>query len=392
MSTLIHEAYKLEPEIIRWRRWIHQHAEVGMELPDTAGYIEAVLDEIQIPHTRWAGSGVVGTIGQGERFVLLRADMDALPEFELSDLSYASKAQAMHACGHDMHIAMLLGAAKLIKKREDQLCGGVVLMFQPGEECMLGAKAMIDEGLISKYKPECAFAMHVNVEDVPVGDIWIKQSTFMAASDNIKIDVKGKGGHGAHPHNARNPIYAAIRIIDAFTDISRYETSTMIPNILTICNIESGKAANVIPDCCTFKGTLRTLDKGVRERILKRLTAATEGIAAAYNCMADFSIISSVPCTTNNAKLSFWAEERLIKLLGREHVNSTIMPSMGSEDFAYISKLVPSCYMSIGTERKENGRYPLHNKNIIFDEGQMHLGAAAFAALIIDYFNENKAF
>lgn len=391
MSTLIDEAYKLEPEIIKWRRWIHQHAEVGMELPDTASYVEAVLDEIQIPHTRWAGSGVVGIIGQGERSVLLRADMDALPEFELSDLPYASKTQAMHACGHDMHIAMLLGAAKLLKKREGQLCGRTVLMFQPGEECMLGAKAMIDEGLISKYKPECAFTMHVNVADVPAGDIWIKQSTFMAASDNLKIAVKGRGGHGAHPHNAVNPIYAAIRIIDAFTDISRYETSTMIPNILTICNIESGKAANVIPDFCTFKGTLRTLDKGVRERILKRLEDAAEGIAAAYNCTADFSIISSVPCTTNNAKVSSWAEERLIRLLGRAHVNSPIMPSMGSEDFAYISELVPSCYMSIGTERKENGRYPLHNNNIIFDEGQMHLGSAAFATLVIDYFNGNKA-
>ena len=390
MNTLIDEAYKLEPEIIKWRRWIHQHAEVEMELPKTSGYVESILDEIKIPHDRWAGSGVVGTIGQGERVILLRADMDALPQSELSDLPYASKTVAMHACGHDMHTAMLLGAAKLLKKKEGHLCGKVVLMFQPGEECMLGAKAMIDEGLLSEYKPECAFAMHVNVGNVPAGEIWIKQSTFMAASDNLKVVVKGKNGHGAHPHNAVNPIYAAIRIIDAFTDISRYETSPMIPNILTVCNVESGKAANVIPDCCTFRGTLRTLDKGVRQRILKRLEDAAKSIALAYGCKAEITIIASVPCTTNDARVSSWAEERLVQLLGKEHVSSPIMPSMGSEDFAYISQLIPSCYMSIGTGRKENGRYPLHNMNIIFDEGQMYLGAAAFAALAIDYFDGNR--
>ena len=385
---ILSEARALQDTLTAWRRTLHKNAEVGTDLPKTAAFVESVLTDLSVAHCRLTENGIVGWMGQGSRTILLRADMDALPGTERSGLAFACRTGAVHACGHDMHTAMLLGAASLLQKRCRELPGRVVLMFQPGEECMTGAKAMVDAGLLERFSPDCALAMHVNVQDVPDGQVWIKQGAFMAASDSFEIEVTGKRGHGAHPHTAVNPIYAAVQIIQALTDMTRYEISPITPAILTVCAVQAGDAANVIPETCLFRGTVRTLDVGVRDRILERAADVAQQVAKAYRCAARFCLLASTPATVNDAGFSAWARRRLEELLGLERVQAPSMSSMGSEDFSQISSRIPSCYMSIGIPRAPGCQAPLHSEHIVFDEKNLYLGAAVFASLALDYLND----
>lgn len=387
MADYLKEALLLENQIVSWRRNIHQNAEAGCELPKTAAYVENILDSLGIPHRRFFGTGIAAWIGEGERTVLLRADMDALPGDEASGLSFACSTGAVHACGHDIHTSMLLGAAKLLKTHCGELQGRVVMMFQPGEECLSGALGMVRDGLLDYFQPQLALAMHVNVEDVPSGQVWIKQGVFNAASDVFEVTVVGRRGHGAHPQNAVNPIYTALHIITAFTEISRYEVAPMQPNILTVCAIEAGDVGNVIPDRCVFRGSLRTLNESVRSQVLKRLKESAESIACAQRCEVEFSVLGDTPCAENRTDVSSWVKEQLIALLGESRVQTPAMASMGSEDFAQISTRVPACYMSIGIPRVAGCTVPLHNSSIVFDENNFYLGSAVFAHLAESYVN-----
>ena len=387
MTDFVSQAEALQSEIVAWRRHIHENAEIGNVLPNTAAYVGSVLKSLNIPFCHITKSGIAATIGHGERTILLRADMDALPGREGSGLPFASTNGAVHSCGHDIHTAMLLGTAKLLKQIEDQLAGRVVLMFQPGEECMTGALDMIEHGLLDRFSPQLALAMHVNVGDVPPGSVWIKQGTFNAASDIFEVKVSGKGGHGAHPQNAINPISAMLPIMTAFEEISRYEIAPLQPNVLTVCAIEAGSAGNVIPQSGVFRGTLRTLDEKARETILRRLEETSGEIARAYRCTSEFRLLSGTPVLENRKDISDWAEAKLVELLGRERVKTPVIPSMGSEDFSQIASRVPSCYMSIGIPRAPGCTVPLHNENIVFEETNLFLGTAVFAHLAYSFTN-----
>lgn len=388
MTNFLSDAMQLQKRMVSWRRKLHQNAEIGTVLPKTAAFVESVLDEIGIEHCRLTDSGIVAWIGQGNRCILLRADMDALPGTERSGLPFACNTGAVHACGHDIHTSMLLGAAALLHEHCCELPGRVVFMFQPGEECMQGAKEMVEAGILDRFQPQCALAMHVNVNDAPDGHVWIKQNTFNASSDSFEVLVEGKCGHGAHPHNAVNPIYAAIQIIQAFTDATRFEVSPMTPNILTVCAVQAGDAANVIPESCLFRGSLRVLDADVRNQLLERLPSIAAQVGQSYRCSASFRLLASTPPAANDPFLSEWARQRLENLLGPERVKSPVMPSMGSEDFSQISSRIPSCYMSIGIHRAAGCTAPLHNEHIVFDEKNVYLGAAVFAALASDYLSD----
>lgn len=388
MKEILSEAQALNGQLIEWRRALHTVAETGTCLPRTAAFVESVLDELGIEHERLTDCGIVARIGSGERSILLRADMDALPGTERSGLPFAAEAGAVHACGHDIHTTMLLGAAKMLKAREQELGGCVVLMFQPGEETMTGAQEMVDAGILERFAPECAFAMHVNVADAPHGHIWIKKGAFCAASDLFEVEVFGKSGHGAHPHNAVNPIYPALSMISAFSEVSRYEIAPMVPNILTVCAIEAGNAGNVIPASCRFRGSLRTLDTAARNHVIGRLREITADMARAGRCEAEFRLISSIPVTENNEPLSQWALSQLRELLGEERTNHPHMPSMGSEDFSVISSRIPGCYMSVGIHRAAGCNVHLHNESIVFQEECFYVGSAAFAALARNYFQD----
>ncbi len=386
MENYLKEAKALEGQIVAWRRVIHRNAEIGCNLPMTAAYVERALDEMGVEHCRLFGCGVVAWIGEGSRTILLRADMDALPGNEASGLDFACRTGAIHACGHDIHTSMLLGAARLLQAHRDTLRGRIVLMFQPGEENLRGALGMVQDGLLERFKPQLALAMHVNV-DVPGGQVWIKQGTFNAAADIFEVTVTGRCGHGAHPQNAINPIYAAIRIISAFTEISRYEIAPIQPNILCVCAIEAGDAGNVIPESCRFRGSLRTLDSHVREQIIGRLRQTAELIACAQRCTAAFSLLGSTPCASNHPDVSAWVRDNLTEMLGADHVQTPVMASMGSEDFSQISSRVPACYMSIGMPRMNGCTVPLHNAAIAFQEQYFYLGSAVFAQLAASYVN-----
>ena len=387
MADFLKEALQLEEQVVAWRRHIHQNAEIGCELPKTATYVESVLDSLEIQHRRFFGCGVAAWIGEGERSVMLRAVMDALPGNETSGLPYACSTGAVHACGHDIHTSMLLGAAKLLQAHRNELHGRVVLMFQPGEECLSGALGMVQDGLLDCFRPQLALAMHVNVADVPRGQVWIKQGVFNAASDIFEVMVTGRRGHGAHPQNAVNPIYAALHLIAAFTEISRYEVAPMQPNILTVCAIEAGDVGNVIPDRCVFRGSLRTLDEGSRNRVLERLRETTDLIARAQRCTSEFTVLGGTPCAENRPDVSAWVRESLVALLGKERIRTPVMTSMGSEDFSQISSRIPACYMSIGIPRAANCTVPLHNTSIVFEEENFYLGSAVFAHLAESYVN-----
>lgn len=387
MDTMLEKAAAMQDELVAWRRHLHQHAEIGCELPETAAFVENVLDSLAIPHCRMFGCGVVAWVGEGEKSILLRADMDALPGEESSGLPFASRNGAVHACGHDMHTSMLLGAAKLLSACREELHGRVILMFQPGEENLSGAIGMIRDGLLERFRPQLALAMHVNVGDVPDGQVWIKQGAFNAAADIFEVTVTGRRGHGAHPQNAVNPIYAALRMISAFTEVSRYEISPMTPNVLTVCAIEAGNAGNVIPDSCVFRGSLRTLDGEARDRIVARLREITDLTARAQRCGATFRLLASTPCAVNEKEPSCWVRERLAGLLGEERVQMPVMSSMGSEDFSQISSRVPACYMSLGVPRLPGCTVPLHHTAIAFEEKNLSLGSAVFAYLAKEYVN-----
>lgn len=384
--NLYDEALRMMDSIVSWRRFFHENAEIEFRLPRTLSKVKEVLTAFGIRHRNCSPSGVMGIIGPvGARSILLRADMDALPMREESGLSFASKGKAVHACGHDMHTSMLLGAATLLKQYETRLTGRVILMFQPDEEGLSGSEAMIQDGLL-KEAPERAVAMHVTTTNVGTGQILLRYDTIMTSCDRFAVTVRGKSGHGSRPDNAVNPIYAATKIIDAFTDICRYEISPFSPSALTICVLNAGDASNVIPNECKFKGTLRTLDETERERTLGRMKQMVIGIAAAYRCDADLTIEKSVPSVKNNNPFVDEVHRWLTEAFGREHV----LPigrsiSMGSEDFARISERVPSCYISIGSSPVTLEQYPTHHPKVIFDEDLLPLGAAVYAQTAISY-------
>lgn len=390
MNNFLEQSIELQDQILSWRHQIHKSPEIGDHLPQTAAFVEKTLDELDIPHCRITESGIAAWIGKGEKTILIRADMDALPGNESSGLPFASTNGAVHSCGHDIHTASLLGAAALLKRIEPSLNGRVVLMFQPGEETMTGALDMVQNGLLDRFKPQLALAMHVNVGEVPNGEIWVKQGAFNASSDIFEVTVNGKSGHGAYPQNAVNPIYAAIQIINAFTEISRYEVAALEPNVLTVCAIESGNAGNVIPRSCKFRGSLRTFSVAVRNKIVERLAEVLADIAHAHRCSAELKILGSTPPLANPLEITRWAKSELVKLIGEDRVKTPALQSMGSEDYAQIAARVPSCYLSVGISRAEGCTVALHNENIVFDEKYVYLGAAAFAQLAYGYLNPQE--
>ena len=267
------EAKAIEQEIIGWRRAIHQHPEVGQALPHTAALVRSKLEEWGIEYREVIPNAFLAYIGKkGGRSILMRADMDALPMEEQTGLPFSSQCPgAMHSCGHDTHTAMLLGAAKLLKQHESELNGLAILMFQPGEEVLAGAKAMVDAGALQDPKPDGAMALHIASSPLKTGQIAMGYGPCAASSDCYKITLHGKGGHGSAPQDSINPIFCACKIIEAFTDIARFEIDPQQPSVVNICAIHSGTTYNIIPNDCEIMGTIRMFDEPRREALLQRL-------------------------------------------------------------------------------------------------------------------------
>lgn len=386
---LLEEAKLIEEDIIGWRRDLHQIPELELKLPKTSDYIRARLDELGIEHeSLLGGNAVVGLIrgGLGEgRTLGLRADMDALPIREETGLAYSSKNGCMHACGHDTHMAMLLGAGKILARRRQDFRGSIKLIFQPGEEYPGGAKPMIEEGVLENPRLDGILGLHGGrmSPEFEKGQVAVSYNRLMASMDRVYIEVLGRGGHGAYPHNNVDPIVLAAEIVMSLQRLVSRETSPTDPLVLSICRIEGGFNQNITPDKVELEGTIRSFDNGLRKRIARRIEEIVKGITesngASYNYQYDFKY----PAVINNEAFTRDFVRSAGKLLGGENVVELKEPLMGGEDVSYFLEEVPGTFFLLATADSDG--YPHHNSKFDVDEGQLHKGAALLAQGALDF-------
>lgn len=375
-------AHELANEMVAHRRYLHQHPETGCDTPVTRAYIENALKDMGYTVTQ-AGPGLAAMAGCPGPVILLRADMDALVMEEESGLPFASLNQGKaHCCGHDIHAAMLLGAARMLKEREGSLKGTVKLMFQPGEETGDGAMAMVEGGILENPKPDIAMAIHVDAA-LPLGTFNYSKGPAFCSNDVFRIEVTGKAGHGARPHQAVDAINASAHIITALEAVIGRESTPAETCILTVCSIESDtKTFNVFPQMVTMKGSVRTYDPGQRDLLVRRLKEVAEGIAGAFRCTGRVIFEhQQEPLLVDGqveAELMGYLQEALD---GEGEVAGPPVMKMGSEDFACVTMRIPSAYFFIGggPDREKGYFCSQHNAKVRYNEEMMPLGAAGLA-------------
>lgn len=398
-EQIMQEAAALQEEIKAHRLWLHTHAETGFDLTETKPYVKSTLTEMGYTVQECGKAGLVTTVGKpGGKVILLRADMDALPIAEEADVDFACKNGRMHACGHDMHTAMLLGAAKILKAHESELDGMVKLMFQPAEEIFEGSKDMIVSGVLENPRPDAALMIHVAAGmPLPAGTVVVSAPGVSApAADYFTIRVHGKGCHGSAPQNGIDPLTAAAHILIALQEIHARELSASDEAVLTIGTFHAGEAGNVIPDTATMGGTIRTYDEKTRAYLKERMTAIAQSIAEAFRASAEVSFGSGCPTLVNDKDLSEKVTGYLKGLLGASHAFTTAelnggKPARGggSEDFAYVSHEVPSLMLALAAGEPSKGYpYPQHHPKVKFDESVLSTGAAVFVDCAINYLRE----
>lgn len=375
-QTIYQEALTLQEETVAHRRYLHENAEVGLSLPKTFAYIQKVLEREGIAVSP-CGEGLVAEVGKGDRMILLRADADALPMREESGEVFASQGEAAHTCGHDFHAAMLLSAAKILKKREESLGVRVKLVFQPAEEPLLGCRNMIDHGLLAE-KPAFAFALHVGAGRESVGKVLYNAGGVMMLScDRFRISLYGKGGHAAYPHFARDPLAAAVKLYAALESLLVKEKASDRSAVLSIGRFVAGEADNVIPESAILEGSLRTDDKDLQEKLLARIEELAKGYADLYGLRVEFELFAHVPPLVCDKELT----ERIVQTLAKEGL--TFLPDIkasASEDFALIASEVPSCYLYLTAGFADaRGDFSAHNPKVVFDEAVLSVGTAAYA-------------
>lgn len=398
-EQIMQEAAALQEEIKAHRLWLHTHAETGFDLTETKPYVKSTLTEMGYTVQECGKAGLVTTVGKpGGKVILLRADMDALPIAEEADVDFACKNGRMHACGHDMHTAMLLGAAKILKAHESELDGMVKLMFQPAEEIFEGSKDMIASGVLENPRPDAALMIHVAAGmPLPAGTVVVSAPGVSApAADYFTIRVHGKGCHGSAPQNGIDPLTAAAHILIALQEIHARELSASDEAVLTIGTFHAGEAGNVIPDTAAMGGTIRTYDEKTRAYLKERMTAIAQSVAEAFRASADVSFGSGCPTLINDKALSEKVTGYLKDLLGANRAFTTAELSGGkpargggSEDFAYVSHEVPSLMLALAAgEPSEGYAYPQHHPKVKFDESVLSTGAAVFVDCALQYLRE----
>lgn len=389
MNDILTRALQLKEEIIENRRYLHQNAELGLDLPKTSAYIKEKLEEMGYCVKTVGKNGLCVTVGkEGTKTILLRADMDALPLNEESGLPFASKTDAAHCCGHDMHAAMLLGASKLLKELESNLKGTVKLIFQPGEETGNGAQEMLDNGILESPIPDAVLAMHVNAK-APAGRIDYGKGCTFCSNDNLEIVINGQGGHGARPHESIDPIKVAVQVYQALQTIRTSEINPMETMILTITSINGGNSYNSIPSSVIIKGTLRTYDEKVRQKAVKRIKELSENIAKSYSASAKVTFLDSLPpmyCSEGftDEMLGYAAD-----IVCKDNISDVPEIKMGSEDFAFITSKYPETsgyfFLGAGPDAKNGYPYGQHNPKVVFNEDVLPLGASVMAHCAIKW-------
>lgn len=388
-ATFLQEAQALSHRLISWRRTLHQIPEVGVDLPQTMDFIRQQLEEMGIPCTYHKEiSCIEATIGQGDRCFLLRSDADAIPIPEETDLPFRSRNGNMHGCGHDLHAAILLGAAKLLKDREQDLPGRVRLLFQSGEEVFQGAKAAIEAGVLENPAVDAAFAMHV-IAMMPVGIVMTGKEA-MASVDGFRITLFGHGGHGSMPETSIDPINAAVQVYLALQSLIAREISGTEEAVLTIGQLSAGDTANVIPERAVLQGTLRTFAPAVRQRLCQRIREVVAGVSQTYRCKFEYEVLSACPSVVTDDAVTASVEKSIRSLLPQFHILGGAH-GMGSEDFAEIAQKVPSAYYMLGAGPEDQAlRLGQHNPRIEFNEAVLPMGAAIYAQAALDWLRDNQ--
>ncbi|HEY4295820.1 MAG TPA: M20 aminoacylase family protein, partial [Paraburkholderia sp.] len=347
---LIPEIQAAHGEIQTLRRTIHAHPELRYEETQTAELVASKLKEWGLEvHQGLGKTGVVGVLrrGNGGRSVGLRADMDALPIHELNTFDHRSRNEGrMHACGHDGHTAMLLGAARHLAKH-GEFDGTIVFIFQPAEEGGAGAKAMIADGLFERFPVDAVFGIH-NWPGIPAGSFGVTEGPIMASSNEFKIEVKGIGAHAALPHNGRDPVFTALQIANGLQGIITRNKKPIDTAVLSITQIHAGDAVNVVPNDAWIGGTVRTFTTETLDLIESRLRKIAESTAEAYDCTAEVSFVRNYPPTVNSAAETRFAAEVMKEIVGADAVDTSIEPTMGAEDFSFMLLETPGCYAFLG--------------------------------------------
>ena len=388
--TILEEAEALADDIVADRRWLHEHPEIGFDLPQTTAYVADRLREIGLEPKEIVPGGLVTTIGDPSRgrCFMLRADMDALPLREETGLPFASQNDFMHACGHDAHTAMLLGAARILKAHEAELDGCVKLMFQPDEEGtapdeICGNEAMINAGVLEDPHVDAAAAIHLMPFDFHLGEVATRPGTGFSSIDDIDIVVHGKGGHGSRPNQLVDPFNIACHIFQGAQNLIARELDPNDQAVITFGAMNGGTAANIVPDDVRMLGTLRTVDEGTRAHLKKRMTAMCEGIAEAFGGSVEVQFLRGVPSVHNDPALTRELIGYMEELTGRP-VTILDKPISGSDDMSVISQAVPTAYFVVGTGTEDEGvRYPVHNARVVFDESVFAEGAAMTATMAL---------
>jgi amidohydrolase len=400
------EVEVLREQLVAWRRDFHKHPELGFQEHRSARLIADRLCELGYQvQTGVANTGVVGLLEGEQRsaeqasteahpkpahrspgpVVMLRFDMDALPVTEENEAEYVSRNPGvMHACGHDGHMAMGLGVATLMAQRRDGMAGTLKLVFQPGEEGMNGAEVMVHEGVLENPRPDVFLATHVWNEK-PVGTVDVTPGAVMAAAEKWTCTVRGKGGHGALPHQTVDPIAATAQIVTALQTVVSRNVSPLETAVVTVGAVHGGDAFNVIPSQVDLSGTIRTCSPEMREMVLRRVREVIEGVAVACGAEAELEIVPLTPAVINDAGVAEVVRAAAEAVVGPENVSSGER-TMGSEDAAFFMREVPGCYFFLGSANAERGLdAPHHNPRFDFDEDALPLGVAVFMHALAHY-------
>lgn len=405
-EAMVKEAQALRETVVADRRYLHTHPGTGFDINETVEYVKKELEALGYEPKKCGKAGLVALAGGKKpgKVFLLRADMDALPIREEADVEFASENGCMHACGHDMHTSMLLGAARLLKAHEDEIEGTVKLMFQPAEEIFEGSHDMIEAGLLEDPKVDAALMIHVMAGmPFPAGTVIVSAPGVSApAADYFEIKVQGKGCHGSMPNTGVDPLNAAAHILIALQEIHARELAMGDQAVMTIGTLHAGTAANAIPDTATMGGSIRTFDEETRAFLKQRLTEVSEGVAKTFRAEAEVTFGSGCPTLINDKELSESADKYVKELLSEGQAFSVAQlnamggggkssKAAGSEDFAYVSQEVPSIMLALAAGQPQKGyQYPQHHPMVKFDEDALATGCAVYAYTAMRWLEEHK--
>ncbi|WP_373898593.1 M20 family metallopeptidase [Haloimpatiens sp. FM7315] len=387
--SLFEKVLEIKDEIIQFRREFHMYPELDFDLPRTFNVIKTFLDREGIEYSKTAKNGLCAIIrGNGEKTIAIRTDMDALPIQDKKLCDYASKIEGkMHACGHDAHMAIAMGAAKILNSMKDELKGNVKILFEPAEETTGGAKVMIKEGVLENPHVDAVIGLHVE-EWLPKGKIGIKKGVVNAASNPFTIKIIGKGGHGASPNYTVDPIVISANVINALQTIISREISPTDPGVITIGSIHGGTAQNIIPEEVEISGIMRTMKKEQRAYVIKRFKEIVEGIVTSMRGSCKIDIEESYPNLYNDDMLFEVCKKTVLKNLGENALEILDAPSMGVESFAYFSLERKSVFYYLGCGNDKKGiKNPAHSSLFDIDEDCIPYGIAMHCGLVLEYLN-----